>query len=130
MANRLQCSIFDDKPKLSALRASDFAFFAAAWWPKAQYEELKVLMFFTIWLFIWDDEIDEPTGYYSDDLAGAEEYRARTTEFVTECLGPHDLPSARPLPAQNKIISSFRDIGAPLAKAYTTGQSSSEQFHD
>ncbi|KAF1913064.1 isoprenoid synthase domain-containing protein [Ampelomyces quisqualis] len=115
-------TIFEDKHKLSALRASDFAFFASTWWPRAHYDELRVLMFFTIWLFNWDDEIDEPMGCYSEDLDAAEEYRSQTIDFVLECLGLHDRPSAQRFPAQNKIIASFREIGEPLAKDYTIDQ--------
>jgi hypothetical protein len=92
-------------------------------WPKAQYEELKVLMYFIIWLFNWDDEIDEPTGYYSKDLDGAEIYRTRTIHFVLECLGLQDRPATQSSQAQNKIIASFTEIGEPLAKAYTIGKS-------
>lgn len=55
-------SIFDKDCKLSALKVTDFAYFVATWWPKAEYEQLKVLLYFMIWLFTWDDEIEEPTG--------------------------------------------------------------------
>jgi hypothetical protein len=116
-------SIFDDKRKLSAPQASDFAFFAATWWPKAQYEELKVLMYFIIWLFNWDDQIDEPTGYYSEDLYGAEIYHTRTIHFILECLGLQDRLATQLSQAQDKIIGSFREISEPLAKAYTIGKS-------
>jgi hypothetical protein len=71
----------------------------------------------------WDDEIDEPTGYYSEDLDGAEIYRTRIMHFVIECLGLQDRPATQLSQAQNKIIASFREIGEPLAKAYTIGKS-------
>jgi hypothetical protein len=109
-------SIYSDRHKLGALKASDFAFFAATWWPKARYEELRVMLYLTIWLFTWDDEIDEPTGSYTDDLEGAERYRTQTIDFVLDCIGCGD--SAVPEPT-NRIIGSFRDIGEPLASAYT-----------
>jgi hypothetical protein len=96
--------------------------FAASWWPKAGYEELKVLLFLTIWLFTWDDEVDEPTGAYSEDLASAEQYRAQTIEFVFECLGLH-IPSSTLAQPTNNIIASFRDIGRQLVKDYSLGMS-------
>jgi hypothetical protein len=113
-------SIFSDQGKLSGLEASNFALFAATWWPKASFEELTVLLYFAIWLFNWDDEIDEPSGSYSNDPEGAEQYRARTTDFVRKCL---NLPgrSAGVDPSQNRIIASFKDIGEPLATACTLG---------
>jgi hypothetical protein len=82
-----------------------------------------VLLYFTIWLFNWDDEIDEPTGSYSDDLEAAERYRKRTTDFLLECLGLREsYPAVRLDLANNKIIASFSDIGEPLRRAYTLGK--------
>jgi hypothetical protein len=119
-ANNEAASIFSDQRKLNALKASDFALFAASWWPKANYEELSILLCFSIWLFVWDDEIDEPTGLYSEDLDGAKQYRMRTIDFALKCL---DLPGhsrgAEFVASRDKIISSFRDVGEPLAKVYT-----------
>lgn len=115
--------MFSDHRKLKALVASDFAFFAATWWPKAKSEELTVLLFFSIWLFNWDDEIDEPCGIYTDDLEGAERYRSQTIDFAAQCLGLQDLAPSTQTRAQNKIIASFKDVGEPLVKAYTVGTS-------
>ncbi|KAH4766051.1 hypothetical protein HBH62_253980, partial [Parastagonospora nodorum] len=98
---------------------SDFAFFAATWWPKAGYEELKVLLFLAIWLFIWDDEVDEPAGAYSGDLASAEQYRTQTIDFVLECLGLRSSSRGALVEPANKIITSFRDIGEQLAKDFS-----------
>jgi hypothetical protein len=47
-ANNKVTSIFSNQGKLSALEASDFALFAATWWPKANFEELTVLLYFAI----------------------------------------------------------------------------------
>ncbi|KAH4221314.1 hypothetical protein HBI73_250150 [Parastagonospora nodorum] len=115
-------SVVDNKRKLNALQTSDFAFFAATWWPKAGYEELKVLLFLAIWLFIWDDEVDEPAGAYSGDLASAEQYRTQTIDFVLECLGLRSSSRGVPVEPANKIITSFRDIGEQLAKDFSRGE--------
>jgi hypothetical protein len=86
LANNNVTSIFSDQDKLSALEASDFALFAVTWWLKANYEELTVLLYFAIWLFIWDDEMDELTSLYAEDLEGAKRYCVRTTDFALKCL--------------------------------------------
>jgi hypothetical protein len=112
-------SVFKDKRKLAALKASDFPLFAATWWPKAPYEETRVMLFMTIWLFTWDDEIDEPTGSYSEDLESANGYREQTIDFVLHCLGFG--PTSGLVEPTNRIVGSFRDIGEPLANAYTLG---------
>jgi hypothetical protein len=122
-------SIFDDERRLKALKATDFAFFVATWWPKTEYEELKVLLYFVIWLFTWDDEIDEPTGCYTDDLASADGYRKRTTDFVLECLGLQGKRTAKQFNAtDNKMIASFKSVGESLADALTLGTKYSYQL--
>ncbi|KAH7389368.1 isoprenoid synthase domain-containing protein [Phaeosphaeria sp. MPI-PUGE-AT-0046c] len=89
----------------------------------AKHDELTVLLYFAIWLFNWDDEIDEPTGSYADDLDGAERYRSQTIDFVLKSLGLQDQVSSTSFyRAQNKIIASFKDIGEPLARAYSVEQ--------
>jgi hypothetical protein len=88
-----------------------------------------VLLFLAIWLFIWDDEIDEPTGAHSGDLTSAEQYRMQTIDFARECLGLH-IPSPSMLEPTNEIIASFRDIGEQLAKDYSLGKSHYEDDSD
>jgi hypothetical protein len=88
-----------------------------------------VLLFLAIWLFIWDDEIDEPTGAYSGDLASAEQYRTQTIDFALECLGL-GTPSPSTLEPTNKIITGFRDIGEQLAKDYSLDKSHDEDNSD
>jgi hypothetical protein len=117
----VQCSVVDDRRKLAALQTSDFALFAATWWPNAGYDELKALLFLSIWLFIWDDEIDEPSGTYAGDLASAEHYRTQTIDFVRQCLGLRNPDTRTPVEPANKVIASFRDFGEQLAKAYSLG---------
>jgi hypothetical protein len=114
------CSLVDNGRKLDALKASDFAFFAATWWPKAGYTELEVLLFLAIWLFTWDDEVDEPTGAYSMDLASAEQYRTQTIDSIHRCLSMHFASLTEDVPT-NKTIASFSDIGGQLAKVYSLG---------
>jgi hypothetical protein len=120
--NTFENSIFSDKRKLRALLASDFPFFAATWWPLASLDRLSILLYFIIWLFNWDDEIDEPSGVYADDAAGAQVYRARTFAFVRECLGLEDEGPEQVFSLEeNRIIASFRDVGEALGRGYTVG---------
>ena len=61
--------------RLESLKAADFAYFGATWWPRARYERLRIVTFLAIWvggfhiavnkdlaktdfipqLFVWDD---------------------------------------------------------------------------
>ena len=49
--------------------------------------ELRTLLFLTIWLFTWDVEIDEPTGFCSDDFAKAQQYRQQTVDLLRTFFG-------------------------------------------
>ena len=54
--------------RLKKLEASDFGLFTALWWPDTPFEKLQILAYLVIWLFTWDDELDEPTGAFMEDL--------------------------------------------------------------
>ncbi|KAK5988014.1 Sesquiterpene cyclase hepA [Cladobotryum mycophilum] len=116
---RLQSFSFS-KQKQRRLEASDFALFAGLWWPDAPLEQLETLAYLVIWLFTWDDEIDEPTGAYCEDFSGAQAYRERTLGFVGDCLGLRAVEES--IQPQNKIIQSFDVIGAALRNSYDASQ--------
>lgn len=105
------------------MKRSDFALFAASWWPQAEFAELKAMLYMSIWLFTWDDEIDEPGGSCTDDFAAAQAYRKNTIEWVAHCLGLWK-GDGTPVP-QNRIIESFREVGEALRDVYTMGKFSS-----
>ncbi|KAJ4393000.1 hypothetical protein N0V93_002204 [Gnomoniopsis smithogilvyi] len=110
-----------DQSKLQRLEAADFALFTALWWPNApSLAHLEVLAYLVIWLFTWDDEIDEPTGLYTDDAASAQNYRVHTLAFVGACLGlPGFSPSFKP---HSRTVQSFDVIGLALAANYDESQ--------
>lgn len=102
----------------------DYALFTALWWPEASLERLQTLAYFIMWLFIWDDEVDEPTGAYSEDLSGAQTYREQTLRFLEDCMG---LATAHPREdgrsrSYNHLIQSFDVIGSGLCACYDTSQ--------
>ena len=118
--------------RIKQLEGADFGTFTALWWPDAPLGRLEILAYLVLWLFTWDDEIDEPTGAYSADFSGAQQYRKRTLRFVGECLGlssaaaaADDDDSFRP---QNEIVQSFDVVGAALRSACTVDQC--QRFYD
>ncbi|KAI0972277.1 terpenoid synthase [Xylaria arbuscula] len=44
--------------KLTTLKQADFAKLISLWYPDAEWPELKVATAYTVWIFVWDDEID------------------------------------------------------------------------
>lgn len=112
--------MFANEEKIARLKAADFALFASSWWPQAEFEELRILAFLAIWLFTWDDEIDDPRGSCADDFKVAQVYRTETMNFVEHCLGlvTYEVPPA----PSNPIIASFQVIGDHFYDAYTLGE--------
>jgi hypothetical protein len=112
---------------LRKLKLADFGTFAALWWPTAPLKQLKILAFLVIWLFTWDDELDEPSGSFADDFEAAQRYRAETARFVRYCLGVHDegkhegVNGQSPAPV-NAIVESFRSIGEGFCRYYDLGE--------
>ncbi|KAI0468831.1 isoprenoid synthase domain-containing protein [Xylaria cf. heliscus] len=92
---RIQSLNFSD-PKRKRLEKADFGLFTALWWPEASFERIQILAYLVIWLFTWDDEIDEPTGAYSEDFNGAQ-----------ILLRP-----------QNGLVQSFDVVGLALRECY------------
>lgn len=115
-------SLIEDPGKLDKLKAADFALFAARWWPNSPAEELRILAFLSIWLFIWDDEIDESAGSLNNDYDAAQRFRRETVLFLEQCLdlqtpyAPHVVP-------ESPIVQSFDVIGEALRGAYDTSTS-------
>ncbi|KAG4429838.1 hypothetical protein IFR05_014676 [Cadophora sp. M221] len=80
-------SLVPNEKRLAKLKTADFALFASNWWPTAEFRELRIVAFLAIWLFLWDDALDEPTGEYADNFEAAQVYRAETEQFLADCLG-------------------------------------------
>ena len=38
--------------KLDSLKAADFGYFGATWWPRARYERLKIVTLLAVWVGI------------------------------------------------------------------------------
>ncbi|KAF2756046.1 terpenoid synthase [Pseudovirgaria hyperparasitica] len=112
--------LYTNGKQLKTLESADFALFTALWWPDAPLNRLRTLAFLIIWLFTWDDEIDTPTGFCSDDFGAAQRYREKTLEFVAATLG---LSASKITPApRNAIIQSFDVVGDALRTSYSLDQ--------
>lgn len=44
------------------------------------------MTFLAIWLFLWDDELDEPTGQHSNSFESAQKYRKETVRFIRSTM--------------------------------------------
>lgn len=106
--------------KAVALQKADFALFASRWWPNASFSRLRILAYLSIWVFLWDDEIDQTSGSLSGTFEAAQAWRVATVAAITHYLGLGDEPPG--LGTKSNLIKSFSDIGEALCDQYTVGK--------
>lgn len=103
------------------------------WWPRAAPDRLKTCTFWFLWLFTWDDEIDQSTSDLFLNIQNANQFRKESLEYVKFCLGVGDEETAKwdfqNSPPQRKLIRSLDVIGEELRKVYNYGASSSSRRH-
>lgn len=102
----------DRRYALKRLEAADFGLFVATWWPDLNREQLQVMAFCIIWLFLWDDEIDSESSNLGTEFETAQCYRNKTLDFVATALGLADTPSAL---CTSVLITSISDVTASIA---------------
>ena len=71
------------------------------------------MTFLAIWLFLWDDELDEPTGEHSDNFETAQVYRQETLKFLEGCLGLSP-PKEDSTAVSFRVIDNFLGFGQKL----------------
>lgn len=108
------------------MRQADFGLFASYVYPTAQLEELKVLTYWVIWVFAWDDECDLLDGHVTMDVTKGNEFRNRTLAVIEHSLGlstSSTTPSTEGNSIADTILASFANlIGPAIRDAYTQKQ--------
>lgn len=74
---------------------------------------------FSLWVFMWIDEIDDATGQFFERLSDADILRMDTLRYVQSCLNLGDKHDYAP---DNCIIRSFDVIGEAICKVYSEGE--------
>lgn len=113
----INCSLGFTGRKLEKFRHADLALFTSTWWPKASFEASITIVYWIIWLFVWDDEIDLEENVVGNDFSAAQIFRHQTFKFIEYSLGFGDRSKGEP-ESPNIIISSFRELGARLREQY------------
>jgi len=79
------------------------------------------IVYWIIWLFVWDDEIDLEENVVGNDFSAAQIFRQDTYKFIEYSLGFGNFPGEAPKPP-NIIISSFAELGERLRAQYNERQ--------
>ncbi|EXF74184.1 hypothetical protein CFIO01_07834 [Colletotrichum fioriniae PJ7] len=95
----------------------DVGLFVSTWYPGVNLERGDILCCVVLWLFTWDDQIDEKGGHLYDNLRAAQVFRRETLEYVQHCLRLSDNEAFRKVPT-NHIIAFFKVIGDAVCEAY------------
>ena len=125
-ANRSRTSFSLYPPeKAATLKHGDYALMAAMSWPRAATKRLQTCTFWFLWLFTWDDEIDQSTSEFSGNLEKANKFREESFHYVRYCTG---VPTEDTYkfrfdinPPTHKIIRSLDVIGVDLQEVYNKG---------
>jgi hypothetical protein len=111
--------------KAAGLINADYGLMAARSWPHAELRRLRTCTFWFLWLFTWDDEIDQSTSDLYGDLDNSNEFREESYHFLRHTLGVSNEETDKwhfhtDLP-KDKLIRSLDVIGAELQKGCNKG---------
>ncbi|KAI1164843.1 terpenoid synthase [Nemania serpens] len=101
--------IVTNERKLKALKQADFARLMSLWYPDAEWSELKVATAYSVWIFVWDDEIDAGDTDAAVDEALAQAYYRQSLGYIHSVLGLDERTHEAKPPHQN--MSLFADVG-------------------
>lgn len=111
--------------RAAALKKGDYALLSSLWWPRADGKRLKTVTFWFLWLFTWDDEIDQSTSDLFINLDNANAFRRESLHYARYSLGvPNEETDEYRFdvnPPKNKLIRSLDVIGAELREVYDKG---------
>lgn len=91
------------------------------WFPFADWDTLKTLALYTIWLFLWDDSVDTAEHDLADDIVGANEYRTETICVFKKYVGGAKWLQNVQVDGINGVIETFAHR---LSDFFNSGQRS------
>ncbi|KAI1343250.1 isoprenoid synthase domain-containing protein [Xylariaceae sp. FL0016] len=106
--------IITNEKKLKALKNADFARLMSLWYPDSEWAELEVATAYSVWIFVWDDEIDagDTDASHNEELARA--YYKQSLNYIHTELGldgPEQILGSK---SPNQNMNLFGDVGKGL----------------
>ncbi|KAI1437892.1 terpenoid synthase [Xylaria sp. CBS 124048] len=119
--------VVTNERKLKALKQADFARLMALWYPTAEWEELKVATAYSVWIFVWDDEIDagDTDAATNEELAKA--YYKQSLAYIHHLLGLSGEGLEEPAPPHQNM-TLFADVGHGVR--HVTDVQQRQRFYD
>ncbi|KAI0441091.1 terpenoid synthase [Xylaria telfairii] len=108
--------IVTNKRKLEALKQADFGRLMSLWYPDAEWPELMVATAYSVWIFVWDDEIDagDTDAAVNEELAQA--YYRQSLAYIHSVLGLGD-DSQDDIKAPHQNMALFADVARGVREA-------------
>ncbi|KAI0537920.1 terpenoid synthase [Xylaria digitata] len=108
--------IVTNERKLKALKQANFARLMSLWYPGAEWPELKVATAYSVWIFVWDDEIDagDTDAAANEELAQA--YYKQSLAYIHSLLGLGD-SDQDDIEAPHQNMTLFADVGHGVREA-------------
>ncbi|GJC99659.1 terpene synthase family protein [Colletotrichum higginsianum] len=119
-------STFDRLVKPSQLREkyrkANYARFVSLYYPHPKWDQVRILALYIIWLFCWDDAIDQQgTGDLSNDILHAKAHRDNTIRVLEHFLGLAPPKTKLSVELQN-ANPELKMIGDKLQMGYSLEQ--------
>ncbi|KAI1493676.1 isoprenoid synthase domain-containing protein [Biscogniauxia mediterranea] len=109
--------VITNERKRKALKQADFARLLSLWYPHAEWAELEVATAYSVWIFVWDDEIDagDTDAAHDENLARA--YYKQSLDYIHHMLGLDEEEDASKDKAPNQNMTLFGDVGRGVVGA-------------
>ncbi|KAI1866597.1 hypothetical protein JX265_002139 [Neoarthrinium moseri] len=103
--------------------STDCPYFVCAWWPNADYDALRFAAQFITFLYLWDDDTDNPelTNLVSD-LDASTAFRAKSVAHFERFLADRPLQAQPEKESPPATLKSFNPVGEGAAFRMTKGQ--------
>ncbi|GES64142.1 terpenoid synthase [Aspergillus terreus] len=121
LSDPIERSLYPNDPiKACEIKKQDIALNTAMFWPHAELSRLVVCSYISLWLFLWDDQIDDKTGTRHSDMEAARRAHAEVLSYMSYCLQlDSGYPEVKPT---DPLILLFKDIGDALCREYDIDQ--------
>lgn len=97
-----------------------------SWYPRSSLDRLLTMAWFSMWLFIWDDVVEDSVIPESEDDKKVDWLQDSALKYVEFHLGLSD--SAEEPPPPTKYCTIFKHAGAPLRA--DSSRRERQMFHD
>ncbi|KAI1075342.1 terpenoid synthase [Whalleya microplaca] len=108
LVNTMLERIITNEKKLRALKRANFGRLMSLWYPDSDWEELKVATAYSVWIFVWDDEVDAGDTDVSNDEEKARAYYKKSLGCVHRLLGLGEEVAEDQIPQNMEL---FADVG-------------------